>query len=255
MADQRVQFLTRCISNLGSDGYPLLFNPQYFDVWNVFNKTYPKPTSMRQRLLQILNFYVMLTHSGVKPLDSKPDIGMKFIPHVLYEYLLALDIQDAADQLNLILRKYRLTEVCIPTAKRFTVTFNRTTFSLEFNIAYKTKRNESIDAALVRLNGSLYDGDVPIQLQERWKPMQPQFKGKARSALPKCIQLMSDSTQTGKLPLLINANKTLLVSRSAEGYLVFRYIVTFNTEITKWYTLTKFKRTVEQTFKRIFAKV
>jgi hypothetical protein len=221
--------LNGLFSQFGAKGMPPFISEDFSSSWDAYDESgHLKETTPRERVISVLGFLHLMKQAGYKKTAVNP--------YKAYEDLLAEEFGQYAKTLAQELRKLRVFDLFRIYKTHFEVApVLRGSRDIHLSFCVMPKRKEPLDNTLNKAEGYLYNRDLPIFLQERWKKMNIKSTSiKPRSALPKYFDLMKSPSVLGRLPLLINNNYSLHVSRSAGDMLVFRFKVAQPVEQVSW---------------------
>ena len=248
-----MDFLKSFISTMGSSGYPLAFKEEYAPTWDAFCKTYPNPTSMRERVLQVLNFMQYMQNAGIKlATDLKLKLPIRFTPKDMYAYLVQLEIESVLPRFKEVTRKLQLNGLLVTKYRKLFVVVDDK-IRISYALALAPKRNESLDSVLFKLcSGGLFP-EVPEVLKEKYKKSN-NARTAAKSAHAKYSSLFTNPSNVGRFPLFIDSNQTITLSRSAESLLVLRFQFEFPKDSLFWLTRAATVNLWQHTFKKVLVK-
>lgn len=217
------------VSKLGASGMPSFVSEAYVPSWNAYQQEgLLKESTPRDRVISVLGFLHLMIQAGVRKLPINP--------YKAYEAVVADDLGGHAETLARELRKMRIFDLFRLHKSDISVLRNTNgSKDIIMSFCVTPKRNEPLNNTLNKAEGFLYQRDLPIFLQERWKKMNIKSKAvKPKSLLPKSSDLMKNYSSIGKLPILIGKESSLFVSRAADDKLVFMFKVLYPNENINW---------------------
>lgn len=247
-----LEFLKSFVSSMGSSGYPLAFKEEHYSTWEAFSKTYPNPTSMQERFLQVINFMQYMSNAGITVVEKAPKYPVRFTPNALYSYGLQLQLEELHVRYKEIVRKLQLNGLLVVKYKNLQVSLTdaiRISYSL---VLAPKRKDESLDSVLFKLGGGLFP-EVPTALVEKYKRSSTN-RTAAKSAHPKYRLLFNSSSNVGRYPIYVGNQQTITLARSAESLLVLRFQYELPKFSVFWMTKYPTVKLVEALFKKVFTK-
>lgn len=226
---------------------PPYLHPNLAGAWSQFRR--PAIKSDRDKLIDLINFFAVLKSQGLTAKHLFQDGSNAFNPSAVYSSLLASEFESHAKSLVSLLRKMRLLNVFRIHKAKVTVN-TRQPYYASLALALVPMRKEHLDGALAKCEGSLYQGDVPIQLRERWKSLPPKSKSKPKSLLPRHTELMNDESDVQSLPLALTDKYVLHARRACDGCIVLHYRIRNPGDRVEWCS----RQVWEKTLASIFSK-
>lgn len=238
----------------GRQGYPALFDKEYEPTWESAGPQFAAiPSSVEGRIAQCLSFAELLSKHGVKLVKTpfKFYSVKKFDPKRIFaEQIFLLYISGCEDFLDRITRQRLLESFDIETSYSF-FDYSGSGAQLYYNLILKPRKNITADQGLAQYEGTLYYGQLPIQLRERWMRGNPN-----KSALIDAKSSSRNPSNSGRLPLdtkTVNAGiSSMFISRCAKDRLVLRLMYAPQFEFPSWVqSRGKKKQACEATFRRV----
>lgn len=216
------------LSKFGPTGFPNGIDENLKPSWNAYQESgHLLEKTPRDRVISVLGFLHLMNQAGQK---------LEVNPYKAYEAVLSDEFGKYAKLLTTELRRLRIFDLFRIYKTHFEVSNGlRGQREVSMSFAVMPKRKESLDNVLNKSEGFLYQRELPIFLQERWKKMNIKSKSiRPKSALPRYLDLLNSSSLVGRLPLLIDNNCSLHVSRASGDMLVFRFRITQPVENINW---------------------
>lgn len=233
------------LASFGPSGFPKVVPEEYAPSWQAYSETTAIPSDPKTRIFQVLGFLHLMRQSGVKAQCN---------PYAAYDSLLKESISEYAKILVRELRSCRALDL-FRIHKTYTgleVAGDGSVVAV-FNVCCVPRRNEHLDATLAKAEGSLYRGQLPVFLAERWRTMSARSKAvHPKSALPKMPQLLKSHSLVGSLPLHVEDNCSFHASRAADGYLVFKFIARIGLPRPSWLPPGKYRKVVHSKWASAF---
>lgn len=229
------------------DKIPEYLHPNLVGAWNQFRR--PPIKSDRDKLIDLINFFAVLKSQGLTAKHLFQDGYDAFNPSAVYTDLLAAEFDSHVDSLVRVLRKMHLLTVFRIYKAKVSVN-TRSPYYVSLALALAPARKEHLDGALAKCEGSLYYGDVPVQLRERWRPLSPKSKSKPKSLLPRHNELLVEDSDVQSLPLTLTDKYALHARRSCDGCLVLHFRVRNPGDRVEWCS----RHVWEKTLLSIFSK-
>jgi len=227
-------------SRFGHTGFPTGLDENLKPSWDAYVDTAPqRGASPRDRVLNVLGFLHLMNQAGYRPPVN---------PYKAYDAVLREELGGYSEVLATQLRKSRIFDLFKIYKTHFEVDSGlRGTREISLSFCVVPKRNESLDSVLQKAEGFLYQKELPIYLQEKWRKMSIKSKAtRPKSSLPRYVDLLRSPSLVNRLPLYISSNCSLHVSRASGGMLVFRFRVTQPTEQVSWMTKTSHKNLIRR---------
>lgn len=234
----------------GTEGLPKGFDSRLLDTWDAHN--FNSANKPRDRVMSVLGFLHLLKMSSM---DDMVQTRIN-VPQV-YNDILLEEFSDYARVISKQFLKYRLLDVLrIYKTKVVVLRDPRTSgYVLRVDWCLETKRKESLDSALSKLEGLLYRGDMPIPFKEKWKKLPTNSKAKAKSALPTYSELMGSDSTLGRSALFSYNDCSLYAARASGDLLTVRCSLRAPYDGTPWLTPLRKDRTIKALFVKAFAKL
>ena len=216
------------LSKFGRTGFPASVDESLKPSWDAYERSgHLVEKTPRDRLISVLGFLHLMNQAGETSATN---------PYKAYEAITAEEFSKYAGILTTELRKLRIFDLFRIYKTHFEVSSGlRGQREICMSFAMIPKRKESLDSALHKAEGFLYQRELPIFLQEQWKKTGIQSKAmRPKSKLPRYIDLLKSGSLVGRLPLHIQDNASLYVSRASGDMLVFRFRITQPTEQIIW---------------------
>jgi hypothetical protein len=207
------------LHRFGNNGFPLCLDKKYEPTWESYTSLKNVP---KDRIFNVLGFLHLLCMSQVKvPVD----------PYIAYRAMLKDTATNAARTFVSMLRRSRVLDLF--KVRKTIVLYDDN--SLYVNLSIVPKRNETLDSALLKAEGSMYYGSLPIQLQERWKKLPINSRAKPQSSLPTENFLIHTGTVANVIPLDQKDDMSLYASRACKDVIVLRFVIRSGFERPAWF--------------------
>ena len=220
------------ITNTTKTTLPLVFDTRFDAEWRTFldNTNLAAPDHETKMLYTVLEFIRYMRHNRRNPFLRKvqdPATRLPINPDKVYRRLVAEQMEQLLVQIDRKTKSYSLFSHFSRKASEVFVEVSGNSYNVTSYTVLRPRRpKDNLDSVLPRLRSTLYSGEPPIQLLEKFKPKS------TKSALPSYKALMVPNPQNwGWLVLHKKDRITLALRRSAGGYLVFRSQATFSTHI------------------------
>lgn len=210
--------------------YPTIFHEKYLDEWKSFvGKT--KVVSKRAALTTILDFLRYMEYHRITPFNTSvmdPLTKKKFKSKDAIQNIIFYDLEQIIKVVKESLRKLSFTRSFSIKKSKDWVTRSGSNFIINSVMLLTPKRQaESIDSSLSKLQGLLYTGEVPAQLQDR---VSIQY-GKQVSILKDSsyffLRAPDDNSRLGWFFLEKSKNFTIKCQRVKKG-IIFIVSIQFN---------------------------
>lgn len=242
--------LNDLLSKLGPKGMPSFVSQDFTPSWEAYQQEgLLKESTPRDRVISVLGFLHLMNQAGVKKLPINP--------YKAYEAVVSDDLAEYAKVLAVELRKMRIFDLFKLHKSKVELLRGRDgNRDIVMSFCVTPKKNEPLSNALNKAEGFLYQRDLPIFLQERWKKMQINSKAvRPKSLLPKSADLMRNTSPIGRLPLLIGKNHSLYVSRACDDKLVFMFKVWQPTDSVNWLSTQSSDKLVRRLWSSSFKSI
>lgn len=235
------------IKLVGTEGCPKCLGPDFQDAWDAHK--YEPTTKPRDRVMTVLGFFHWLHQSHVRAPQLKPAVA--------YRQLLAEELSETALVLGKQVQKLGVFEVFRVFKPVFTVKrdLRKNYRILRLDLVLEPRRKEPIDSALAKLEGRLYDGELPRPLRESWKKLPVKSRMKPRSALDKYSVVVQQESNLNRLLLFVNSNSQINVVRAADGLIVLRLITQIPNDRMPWVVPSKRDTLIKSSFTQAFSKL
>ena len=240
------------LKSVGDSGFPAVVDSSLLDTWNLYQDVGITPENRWDRVLSCLGFFHLLHQAGMsRKINGKSD------PKALYQAFRLEEFSEEARTIVDQLMRYRLFDAFRPIKTRFNMskTVRLDNRILRVDICLTPRRNEQTDSALSKLEGLLYRGDLPIQLQEKWRKLSPTSTRKPSSSLPNHMRVINSDTLLGFLPLLTDKNSAIYIRRVADGMIVLRVVLTVSAKPVPWLAPRKHDELLKSWFAKAFSKL
>ena len=243
--------VTDFLKTIGGSGLPQTVDPSLEATWKVYH-TSETPENELTRMLDVLGFYHLVRQAGLKRhLRGNSD------PASLYQDIISEQFGVEAKELARKVVSYRIFDVLRAYKSKFNILMpiRGTTRTLRFDMCLVPKRNEHLDNVLRKLHGLLYTGDLPIQLQEKWKKLPITSNAKPRSSLPKYTAIVGNDSILGWLPLHVGKNSSIYAKRAADDMLILRFMTKTEAKPVTWMSDRKHNELLKSLFTKSFSKL
>ena len=238
---------------VGASGVPLTLDQSLANTWNVYHRT-ESPEDGFERILNVLGFYYLVRQSGLKRhINGKSD------PNLIYQAIRIEQFDENVKELARKLAAYRLFDVLRVYSSKYNILMpiRGDVRTLRFDMCLVPKRNEHLDGTLAKLSGLLYNGDLPMQLQEKWRKLPVKSNAKPKSSLPKYTSLVGNDSILGWLPLFLSKDSGIAIytRRATDDMLLLRFTVKVTAKPVPWMSDRKHNELLKALFTKSFAKL
>lgn len=238
--------LNSLLKAFGESGVPQFVPQSLISTWDAYAKPENTP---RERVIRVLGFLHLLHQSGIRM--SVPGLNVKRSDKI-YETLLQEELVEDAKYVAAELRKLGVFSVCSAFKTMIRVEREmRGGYTLSMTTAFRPKRNEPLDSTLLKLQGMLYYGELPVQLREKWKKLPVKSVARNKSELPKYVDFARASTAT-MMPIALEDQRSIHAARAKDDFLIIKYVSFKPHESTPWIQPARKHKMVELLFKKSF---
>lgn len=235
------------LKQVGATGFPPIFDTSLKSTWDTYEKT-----ATVDRVAAVLGFLHLVRESG---LSKKCSIKEK--PEVLYKEFCETYFVDETKRIARLLVSYRLLDVLRLFKSKFSISqaVRGDTCIFRFDLVFEPKRKEPLDSALTKLQGLLYTGSLPHQLQESWKKLPVKSKAAHKSSLPAYNQILNTTSSLGFYALSLKLPSTIHAKRAAKDLLVIRITANVAVPTITWLSPRKHEELLKQLLSKAFLKL
>lgn len=211
------------VTNPAKTSLPPVFNLKYDAEWRTFidQSDFAAPDHETRMLFTILEFIRYMRYNRRNPFVKKvidPVTHLSLNPEKVYKRLVVGQLQEKFGAIEKLTKKYALLSFLTVKTSQVHVSLKDSVYSvLSYSVLRPKSTRDTLDSVLQRLGGTLYSGQVPVQLLEKVK------RGSPKSSLPTSKSVMTKDLATlGWLPLYRDSAVVLSIRRTSDGALVFR---------------------------------
>lgn len=211
-----------------TEGPPLGLDPKYVGTWNKFK------VDGTPRFESLLNFFHLTKVAGLKAFSQKIAYG-KYLEDAIVE-----EISPLAKILSRAMLKARLLEAFVIRKADIKVDVGNSTTIITINLLMKPRiTRDTMDQALGRLKGSLYQKELPVALQQKYK--YKSINARAKSGLPDYRHFFNSSHLLGRFIYVASNNIVVAFAAARDDCLVMTSVLTIPTFNVDFLPTRKYK--------------